>query len=442
MLKQFLGDFVNDGFNSLLIQTLTSDRTVRHAVLALSSAQRMMITQKRDEKTVYFALRNYGRAIKSLNDDIAHLSDPSNASAVLMACVLLACFEYLRKRYDNAFLHLKGGFAMLTGVASCDTNGKSLFPKTATTNLSTMAKAVTDIFERLDLMNSFFTSSKAIMSSNVVREDTPADCYEPFTTALDARAALVNLTIQLIDLITDVDAHINSSSTSSEAAMSDAMRRQSRLRQLSKRWFYAFNDMINNTKWNVSSSIPSAPLPSARLSKAASILELRALVSDIMIETVLSEGKECIFDNFTHEFERIVTLADTYLQTHDIELRSTSAFCLELGVIAPLLYVISHCREPALRRKAINLLQRSHRREGPWEAEQVAVCAARIVKLEEKTAMDLRDGKPVLCAADVPEAARLHHAYFDLNKSENMIYCKRRGSDATGDWHYYEEYVE
>lgn len=54
--------------------------------------------------------------------------------------------------------------------------------------------------------------------------------------------------------------------------------------------------------------------------------------------------------------------------------------------------------------------------------------------------MMLRDGKPVICAADI-EGARLSHAFFDLDKNDNKIYCKPRLFDATGKWVYYKEEV-
>lgn len=444
MLKQFLGDFVNEGFNSLLIQTLMSEPIVQHAVFAVSSAQRMVLAEDTESQGVTFALDHYGKTVKQLSQALSIQSGPVKSNSLLMTCILLSCFEFLRRRYDTAFLHLRGGFTLLSSLESTEKEPGTPQSSGVGTTPSTVDNSLVDIFERLDLMRSLFTSTKVVLASRKAAKADIEQVAEPFRTTLDARAALVRWHAKLIDLNVDIDTNLNSSALVPEDLQAQARLRQTELRIAVSKWFELFNGMIQKKAGRIASHLGGK----TSLSRADSILKIRGLVLIIMIDKALSGGRECDYDDSILEFERIINLADTCIHVHDRSPNSPDhstgkkSFSLELGVMAPLLFIISHCREPALRRKAIGILLSSQHREGPWEAWQVAICASKIVKLEEKTAMMLRDGKSVICAADIPEAARLSHAYFDLDNNDNKIYRKRRLFDADGEWVFYGEEVD
>lgn len=73
----------------------------------------------------------------------------------------------------------------------------------------------------------------------------------------------------------------------------------------------------------------------------------------------------------------------------------------DLGMILPLYFAASRCRDPKLRRQAVELLRRGPRQEGVWNGIILASVAERIIMLEEKGLDDVRECK------DVPMFARV-----------------------------------
>ncbi|KFH47643.1 hypothetical protein ACRE_014590 [Hapsidospora chrysogenum ATCC 11550] len=59
------------------------------------------------------------------------------------------------------------------------------------------------------------------------------------------------------------------------------------------------------------------------------------------------------------------------------------SFSADLGIVPPLFVVATKCREPYLRRRAIQLLRSSARREGMWDSELAARIGEWIMELEE-----------------------------------------------------------
>ncbi|KAK7749518.1 hypothetical protein SLS53_000093 [Cytospora paraplurivora] len=60
------------------------------------------------------------------------------------------------------------------------------------------------------------------------------------------------------------------------------------------------------------------------------------------------------------------------------------SFSADLGIVPPLYVVATKCRDPVIRRKAIQLLRSSSRREGMWDSELVARIGMWIMGIEEE----------------------------------------------------------
>lgn len=60
------------------------------------------------------------------------------------------------------------------------------------------------------------------------------------------------------------------------------------------------------------------------------------------------------------------------------------SFSADLGIVPPLYVVATKCRDPWLRRQAIQLLKSSARREGMWDSELTSNIATWVMKLEEQ----------------------------------------------------------
>lgn len=84
-------------------------------------------------------------------------------------------------------------------------------------------------------------------------------------------------------------------------------------------------------------------------------------------------------------------------------------FSLDIGIVTPLYVVVSRCRDPAIRRRGLQLMASCNRREGIWDSTLSARVAERIIAIEESGATS----HPVLYASQIPEHARIR----DLNPS-------------------------
>lgn len=78
------------------------------------------------------------------------------------------------------------------------------------------------------------------------------------------------------------------------------------------------------------------------------------------------------------------------------------SFSADMGIVPPLFMVATKCRDPTLRRQAIQLLRSSARREGMWDSNMVAKISEWIMVLEEPSDQDYQAS----CGSspDVPEA--------------------------------------
>jgi hypothetical protein len=95
--------------------------------------------------------------------------------------------------------------------------------------------------------------------------------------------------------------------------------------------------------------------------------------------------EECLFDQFLPEFTEIVALADTLL-AHPYLAHSAgkAVFIFNPNVVLPLLVVAIKCRNWAIRRKAIELLQANPRREGTWDSSLAVGIGLWHMTLEEE----------------------------------------------------------
>ena len=110
------------------------------------------------------------------------------------------------------------------------------------------------------------------------------------------------------------------------------------------------------------------------------------------------------WDDKMEYFREMVDYAATAAElSSDQPMKTSPLFTLDLGINAHLYTVAVRCRDPFLRREAIEILRKAHRHEGLWRWDHVAHLADRIMALEEEGLTDIRS------CHDVPEEARLKH---------------------------------
>jgi hypothetical protein len=143
------------------------------------------------------------------------------------------------------------------------------------------------------------------------------------------------------------------------------------------------------------------------------------LVCEILSNVDLSEG-ELGWDKFHTSFIAVLDLAEAVLedgsqpksqQTTDPPNAPKTQLCFSLGIVDPLYEVCARCRDPALRRRALDLLARHPRQDCMWSSWSAWKVGKYIMNLEEE-----RSNSPPLVAGDINAEDRISEAWFDFSK--------------------------
>ena len=95
--------------------------------------------------------------------------------------------------------------------------------------------------------------------------------------------------------------------------------------------------------------------------------------------------QETAFDGFTTSFESVVDLATSVIYESDTRKDSgqITLFSFDTGLVPPLYFTATRCRDPLIRRQALSLLLSTPRQECLWSSEMLFKVAERIILIEE-----------------------------------------------------------
>jgi hypothetical protein len=71
-----------------------------------------------------------------------------------------------------------------------------------------------------------------------------------------------------------------------------------------------------------------------------------------------------VFDQYTSEFEQMITLTESLINKPRAD--STSVLSFDMNIVPPLFFVALKCRVLRLRQQAVALLKTAPEREGIW----------------------------------------------------------------------------
>jgi hypothetical protein len=109
---------------------------------------------------------------------------------------------------------------------------------------------------------------------------------------------------------------------------------------------------------------------------------------------------QTLWDHFEDSHRQVVALAEQVLKSTSPHIspnrEPTHHFTLDVGIVGPLYDTARVCRDPLIRRKAINLLRQYPCREGLWDSLLAARAAERQIEIEESAVPEARS------AGDIP----------------------------------------
>lgn len=328
--------------------------------------------------------------------------------------------QNLRGYYGAALRHIDSGIKILSELklhkpdrASSEASEKESYAPT---------KVLSQVFTGLDMKATQMMLFRSHLSSEFRDSDPEFSIPTSFRTIEEATESLSELLASGLRVVCSLWLRVANDTGLSER---EACRNQlEKIRTADRNWSAAFDRLRPN--------LGSKKIRACHMLKLYQIPLSVAL--DVEPEKAVALG-EMRWDKYTREFARMIELADELLDPPKAS-KSRIKYNPDYGFVSPVFCVIHWCRDPAIRRQGIRILESASCRDGCWDSELLARVGKTIVALEEK---DLGE---VTCAADVPTWARLTaiDPEFDLERSSmKMKYWKR---SLEGDVVSHEEYVE
>ncbi|OKL56094.1 hypothetical protein UA08_08787 [Talaromyces atroroseus] len=387
-------------WGQLVIQRAYVDTGIRHAIIALASFYEDF---ESGAENCVFALEQYNLAIRKHFDSFKSENGPATVE-VYVSCLVFVCIEMLRANFTSAISLAQKSLSLLHG----STEGQS--PGTSNSLLHFLQRQFYRIqVQAIGLIGHVEGGSKYPPQAAQIVEPTIPSIFSSVSEAQD----YLEFYGQLYSLSTndeqtgpimggpaDFDIRIGSSEPYIDI-----------LRQ----WTNAFDAFL----------IRRANSLTDQERHAVRILRMRQLLSHISLEVsthcLPSDEQEMVWDNHCSEFNDAVVLAESILTTMgDWEdasslIRRKPSFSLDFVSVGPLYDIARRCRDPTIRRKAIDTLRTFRRREGMWDSEMALLVAERIVAIEE-------DGVDVASCEDVPSWRRIFNVHPVLALEDKKIY--------------------
>lgn len=358
------------------------------------------------------AFRQYANALSALIK--ADSAESSNRTR-LMASVLLACFDSFVGDHQQAIVQIQNGLRLLEKLRQ--ERRRAFLPKPEEpveeeliqmfTRLAIQAKSYDMAFHfpqpyvvRLTAAAQDPSSPGSEGGSPISTDQGPVP--ERFSTVQEARIVWDRL-VERIFRFTETMFVEAQHGVMGILPTTLAQRGMSFKKEMDD-WAHAFEHILQSR---------TAPGVSSQEKACIAAVKMHQIMSSILFMMTFSDS-ELHFDKFTPDFKHIVDLAlevvgdeerraaakrcpdqrFCYHQSrcepdifggHEYAARHIKpSFSADLGIVPPLYVVATKCRDPILRRQAIQLLRSSARREGMWDSELTARIGMWIAEVEEE----------------------------------------------------------
>lgn len=415
----FTGGSETGFWTKLVLKVGHDEPVVRNAIIALGTLHEdyqdrcgKYSPQLIDDQSYRYALKLYGGALRDLNQ---RLNEPSktNAKLAIIASILFACFEVLRRNNMAAVIHYQQGMRELIRQMnlpdSDDTSLASYSPQQQSSSRATFREIPQNeldellrVFARYDIQACTF--SKEIAEPLSTHVSLPRVVPTNLTLS-QVRNHLDNLLVAVYQLVKS-DWRMYRYWKADLVPLDWRAQREEAI-EIFDAWMAALENFFQ------------AQAPRLSHSDIKSLLGLRLQIKTavIMLKMCIDCGPESTFDDFVDDFEDMVskveqmTVALKMPETRPLEVELTP-FTMELGIIHPLFFIACKCRDWDIRRRAIAQLKRAGK-EGVWEGPIMAVLSQRIMELEEE---GLSPGQVV------PEENRFHEIKKNVDYDSRQIF--------------------
>ncbi|KAK9777886.1 hypothetical protein SCAR479_05569 [Seiridium cardinale] len=426
--SELSGFFDSSFWTRSVLQECHSEEAIRHSVVALGALYKTLekMTESpptsptdsfdpTDHARMHWevAFRNYDSAMKAIRSQTS--SDQSSQRTSLMATVLLACFDSFIGDHKQAIVQIQTGLRLLEQLRA--ERRRAFMPRPEEpveqdliqmfTRLAIQAKSYDMAFHfpqpfviRLTPQNTDPASPVSDGGSPVSTIQSPIpDVFQSLHEARHAWDALCEKMLRFTETMFQY-----TSSTSPMGVLPRELQQYGLgFRNQIEAWSRAFEYILKSR---------NTPGKSSQEKAAISVLKMFQIMGQILFLMTFSES-EAQFDSFLPQFKAIVDLAVEVVGDEEREAMAKRcpnpqfcqhqsghpdiigggewsakhikpSFSADLGIVPPLFVVATKCRDPTIRRQAIQLLMSSSRREGMWDSELIARIGMWIMAIEEE----------------------------------------------------------
>ena len=329
-------------FNRLVVQLCFSESTIRHLIIALSLLHESLEYRLNGPRAGVQRSSLYSTALSHCNKAIrtlvlTHLAP--RYDVYLTACLLFFRFYAMAGDYVTAFKHLGSGQSVMTEFRTQ--------PRICGGKSTELEDVIIPGMGRYELSTNVFENWTKKNRQHVRMQDLRIP--EVFCGGLhEGRLSLGDIARGLIDAVEAMDGRSDAS---------EFVLIQSRAKQALDEWHSSFLRLMDYVR---KTSTP-------KVLRDGNIELANYLVICIMLQASASTD-EMIYDRFLDDFAKINRYCSPAAAdgTHE---QSSGSWCSEMGglsfdaeCVPPLSFVACHCREPAIRRRAIASLKLLGRR--------------------------------------------------------------------------------
>ncbi|MCJ1484502.1 hypothetical protein MMC06_004673 [Schaereria dolodes] len=384
-VESITGMVTSSFWDKLVLQASHSNPVIRQAVVALGTLTRLDATPQ----TSIEGIQQYNKAIN------LSLREPQPVDITLLSCILFMVLELLLGNKGNAFAHLGNGL-MLLGSQFQPPEAHGL-DKSPWENCQ-IDEAIWHAFIRYD-----------IHASSVDRDRPPMiRCWQweslldtilglrpvqEYFTINEIQAALHHELLRCYHFLR-AKADLHRYRSEKEVPLETFGRQQYIIGRL-ELWEASFRRCLQRQGQNLST----------KCLKTALLLKISYATMYIIVSTSLVT-EEMPYDKYVEHFKKILTwiksLHPSYDKGKDLDPPPPATFSSEMGIIQPLKFLATKCRDPVVRKEAVHLLSDPLWIEGILDSGFCARICQHIVQLEEEGLREVRS------SSDIPECRRVH----------------------------------
>lgn len=363
-----------------ILQAAETDPCIRHAVLALSSFHGIFTSQTNDrEAASAFALQHYNASIRlQIQASQGKAADSEEADRYMTASILFVCIELMQDHYASAFSLLSNAIKLVSA---------STPPKRATS--AWPREAIEAMYKRLQLQAFGLLGPSVAADMSIPDAAWPA--YPPipkvFSSIHEARSSLEDLICRF--------------SFAQRRDNMDVLVRCADLvegaRALMSCWSSAFQSLLDR----VGSRLSQQEEQGVNVLRIWQLRAIGTLEAAAAASAQALEPKH-VWDSLAPIGGKIVAIAETVVANAKApNCHPKRTFTLDHGIVEPIMSFAMVCRDPALRKRAIDVLRRYPSREGLYDSVLMTCLVERAAHIEQAAVPNAKQ------ASDIPSWARV-----------------------------------